>query len=165
MAQILAINSADYNTNIPVLPPAEKPVSKISAAIDHVRNAQEALLAAIDRAQDSVGIKQQEADTQNVNVQSKLLLDVYNQAQVALTAWVTLLNTTDPTNSGLIQIYSTDYQNAQTLCNTTEQQGTGAVSAATPIATQDSQNMAKIADLATSMASLMSAVQQLMNGF
>ncbi len=164
MAQTLAINSADYNTNIPVLPPAEKPVSKISAAIDHVRNAQEELLAAIDRAQDSVGIKQQEADTQNVNVQSKMLLDVYNQAQVALTAWVTLLNAAG-SDSGTIQILSTDYQNAQTMCNTTEQQGTGAVSAATPIATQDSQNMAKIADLATSMASLMSAVQQLMNGF
>ena len=164
MTQILSINSDDYNLNIPVLPPAEKPVSKVSAAIDHVRNAQEALLAAIDRAQDSVGIKQQEADTQNVNVQSKMLLDVYNQAQVALSAWVTLLNNAG-TDSGKIQILSTDYQNAQTLCNTTEQQGTGAVSAATPIATQDSQNMAKIADLATSMASLMSAVQQLMNGF
>ena len=163
MTQILAINSANYNLNIPVSPPEEKPVSKVAVVADHLRNAQEALLAAIDRAQDSVGIKQQEADTQNVNVQSKMLLDVYNQAQVALSAWVTLLNGT--TDAPTIQILSTDYQNAQTMCNTTEQQGTGAVSAATPIATQDSQNMAKIADLATSVASLMSAVQQLMNGF
>lgn len=144
------------NTIPPVAPPVIAPPA-------HARDAEYALLEMIGRSQDSIGLLQQQADQQNVMVQTDQELSIYNAAKRDLSLLAQKVEgDTDPVKqSG----DSTAYQVAQTKWQNYESQWQGYVSGATSIGSQDSQNMSKVADLGQSATAIQNATQQLMNGF
>lgn len=133
------------------------------AHITHSRNAQFGMIAMIDRASDSIGLLQQQADEENVMVTTQQELSIYAKAKTILAGDAEKVEgETDPVKqSG----YSTEYQLAQTTFQNEESQYQGYVSGATSNGSQDSQNLNAMTKLGDSATQVQNATQQLMNGF
>lgn len=139
------------------------PQPVIEAPLPHSRDAEYAMLEMISRAQDSVGLLQQQADEQNVMVQTQQELAIYQEAQKVLQNDADAVK--NAPDDAARQVASTEYQKDQTLWQTTESQWQGYVQGATANGSQDSQNMTQIAALGNSATTIWSTAQQLENGF